>query len=170
MGAANPGHKERRRETRRQVVIPARLRSGVQWSDACILNISQRGMMIHSGFAGPQGSIIELRRGDHVIVARVVWRDGARAGLHSDERVPAEEIMSLTQSSNFRAITSDGVLIERRRHPRPKAADLGRRRQAFDFAFGFEVTLLFVVEIWGLAQLRLAQRFLGIGAGLARHF
>lgn len=170
MGAANPRQKERRREARREVVIPARLRSGAQWSDACILNISQRGMMIHSGFAGPRGSIIELRRGDHVIVARVVWRDGARAGLHSDDRVPAEQIMSLTQAANIRAITSDGVLIERRKHPRPQSIDPGRRRRAFDFAFAFAVMLLFAVDMWDLAQLQLAQRFLQIGAGLARHF
>ncbi|HJP67453.1 MAG TPA: PilZ domain-containing protein [Sphingomicrobium sp.] len=170
MGAANPGHKERRGETRRQVVIPARLRSGAQWSDACILNISQRGMMIHSGFAGPRGSTIELCRGDHVIVARVVWRDGARAGLHSDERVPAEQIMALTQSANIRALTSDGVLIERRRHPRPPAMAVGTSRQAFDFAFAFAVMLLFALGIWDFAQRDLAFPPARIGAVLARHF
>jgi hypothetical protein len=151
-------------------VIPARLRSGAQWSDACILNISQRGMMIHSGFAGARGSMIELRRGDHVIVARVVWRDGARAGLHSDERVPAGEIMTLKQSANIRAITSDGVLIERRRHPRSQHVDAARRRQVLDFASAFSVTLLFAIEIWDLAQRQLAHPFAHFGTVLSPHF
>ena len=169
MGAATRKQRERRREIRRQVVIPARLRSGAQWSDACILNISQRGLMIHSGFAGPRGSTIELRRGDHVIVARVVWRDGARAGLQSDERLPTVEIMSLTRAANIRAITSEGLLIERRRHPRPQSFDAPRRRQAFDFAFAFAVMLLFAAEIWDLAQGDLAHRFAQTGTVLFRY-
>ncbi len=170
MEAANRKQRERRRETRRQVVIPARLRSGARWSDACILNISQRGMMIHSGFAGPRGSTIELRRGEHVIVARVVWRDGARAGLQSDERLPAEQIMSLTGSANIRAIASGGVLIDRRRHPRPKHIDAGTRRQAFGFALAFAVMLLLALEIFDLAQRDFVFRLAQIGSVLGRHF
>ena len=86
--------RQRPREVRRRVVLPARLLTGVQWSDTCILNISSRGLMIHSGRVAPKGSVVELHRGDHVIVARVVWRDGARVGLQSTDRVPVEEIMS----------------------------------------------------------------------------
>lgn len=55
-------------------------------------------MMIHTGRQIAQGTEVEIRRGDHVIVARVVWRDGARAGLRADERVPIEEIVTLGQS------------------------------------------------------------------------
>jgi len=63
------------------VLVPARLRDGASWSDACILNISSRGMMIHTGRPIRRGCEVELRRGEHMIVARVMWRDGARAGL-----------------------------------------------------------------------------------------
>ena len=75
--------------------MPARLRHGASWSDACILNISSRGMMIHSGRPLAEGARVELRRGEHVIIACVVWRDGARAGLQSEERVPIEQIVTL---------------------------------------------------------------------------
>jgi hypothetical protein len=89
----------RPRELRRRVVMPARLRSGSGWTDACILNISSHGLLLHSARAGPVGSIVEVWRGDHVIVARVVWQDGARAGLQADDKVPVDQILSLNASA-----------------------------------------------------------------------
>src|SRR4051794_36406877 len=104
--------RSRVRELRRRVVIPVRLRSVGQWSDTCILNISSRGLMIHSARTGPEGSMVELYRGDRVIVARVVWREGARVGLRSDERLPVDEIMSLIQPAR---LASSMPNAERRR-------------------------------------------------------
>ena len=118
---------QRPRELRRRVVLPARLRTGAQWSDACILNISSRGMMIHSGRAGPEGTRVELRRGEHVIIARVMWCDGGPAGLRSDERLPVEEIMSLSQSSALQLVASGGDLVDRRKSPRPRTRFRVRR-------------------------------------------
>lgn len=89
----------RPRELRRRVIMPARLRSCSGWTDACILNISSRGLLLHSARTGPTGSIVELWRGEHVIVARVVWQDGARAGLQTEDRLPVEQILSLNASS-----------------------------------------------------------------------
>ena len=55
--------------------------------------------MIHSARAGPQGGIVELRRGSHAIVARVVWRDGARVGLKTEERLAVEDLIRLNCAS-----------------------------------------------------------------------
>lgn len=123
--------RQRPRELRRRVVLPARLLTGVQWSDTCILNISSRGLMIHSGRVAPKGSVVELHRGDHVIVARVVWRDGARVGLQSTDRVPVEEIMSGEGAQALR-LTADGQAIERRRRPR-EASDARIRARVMEF-------------------------------------
>jgi hypothetical protein len=121
---------EKPRELRRRVVVPARLRHGASWSDACILNISSRGLMIHSGRPIIQGTPVEIRRGDHLIVARVVWRDGGRAGLHAEDRVPVEEIMSFGQSEVLQFAASK---TERRKHLRPE--DRSRlRARAIEFA------------------------------------
>ena len=43
-------------------MIPARLRMGGLWTDACILNISSRGLMIQATRAAVEGNIIELYR------------------------------------------------------------------------------------------------------------
>ena len=129
MAVSNRRLNEQPRELRRRVMITARLRTGAQWSDACILNISSRGLMIRSARAGPEGSLVELRRDNHVMIARVVWRDGGRAGLQSDERLPVEQIMSLGEAAGLRLVASEGTFIERRKQPRSHAADarmLGR--------------------------------------------
>jgi hypothetical protein len=121
---------QKSRELRRRVVLPARIRHGASWSDACILNLSSRGLLIHTSRPAPTGSQIELRRGDHSIVARVVWRDGAKAGLRAEDRVPIEEIVTLGQSQVLQ-LTASGQ--ERRKSPRPD--DRRRLRgRALEFA------------------------------------
>jgi hypothetical protein len=116
----------RPRELRRRVVMPARLRSSGGWTDACILNISSHGLMIHSSRAGPQGSVVELWRGDHVIVARVMWQDGARAGLQTDERLAVEDILSLSGSAAMSLTAPQAASTDRRAQPRNEP---DRRRQ-----------------------------------------
>jgi hypothetical protein len=111
-------------------MMPARLRHGASWSDACILNISSGGLMIHTGRTMSHGTTVEIRRGDHVIVARVVWRDGARAGLQAEERVPVEEIVTLGHSP---ALQLTAAPAERRRQAR--TADRSRTQgRAIEFA------------------------------------
>ncbi len=106
---------QKTREHRRRVVLPARLRHGPAWSDACILNISSRGLMIHTGRQIAKGTKVEVRRGDHVIAARVAWRDGARAGLQAEDRVPLEALMTFVQSPAFQLVAATG---ERRKKAR----------------------------------------------------
>lgn len=83
----------RPRELRRRTLVAARLRDGISWSDAFILDISSRGLMIRTGRSIARGGEVELRRGDHAILARVVWWSGGRAGLQAHERVPIEQIL-----------------------------------------------------------------------------
>ena len=142
----------RARELRRRVVLPARLRSGVQWSDTCILNISSRGLMIHSGRAAPKGSLVELRRGEHVIVARVVWRDGARVGLRSDERVPVEEIMSLSRCQSLQLVATDGARVERRKKARSPHKDARLQGRALEFLGVGVIALSLALGVWAMAQ------------------
>lgn len=104
----------RPRELRRRVVLPARMRAGAGWSDACILNISSRGLQIQASRCAPKGSNVELWRGDQVITARVVWRCGARAGLQTEERIPVEEILSLGQSPALQLTAGRQLDVERR--------------------------------------------------------
>jgi hypothetical protein len=107
-------------------VLPARVRFGSAWSDACILNISSRGMMIQASRGATCGSIVELERGDQLILARVIWRDGARAGLQVDDQLPVEDILSLSKAPGLQLTAADALLLERRKHPRTH--DMSRLR------------------------------------------
>jgi len=142
---------QRPRELRRRVVLPARMRMDSSWCDACILNISSRGLMIHVGGGAPNGDTVELRRGHHVIVARVVWRDGSRAGLHSDDRLPVEEILSLSQAPALQ-LTADVAFVDRRKQPRREHEYSRWRARWFEFASvtmvgaGLAATVFSIVE------------------------
>ena len=87
------------RELRRSVLLPARLRSADGWSDACVLNVSSRGLQVHVRVPLCRGSTIELRHQETVIVAQVVWHTGSRAGLRTSEALPVENLLVLGQTS-----------------------------------------------------------------------
>lgn len=108
------------------------MRLGGAWSDACILNISSRGLMIQSGRGLAQGNLVELRRGDHVIIGRVVWQEGARAGLQSEDRLPVDEILTLSQAPSLQLTAVNGKRVERRKRPRHEDSRL--RGRAIEFA------------------------------------
>src|SRR5688500_3432601 len=81
MALYDPTNQQRNREWRRCVRVKARIKSSDGWRDASILNVSSRGLMIHSSCCSNPGGEVELRGGDQIIRARVVWRKGDRAGL-----------------------------------------------------------------------------------------
>ena len=145
------------RELRRRVILPARLRMGAHWSDACILNISSRGLMIQASRAAPEGSVIELWKGDYVIVARVVWRKGVRAGLRSEDRVPVEDIMSLAQSPGLQlTATTSRSSYERRKRPRTHE-DSRIRARMMEFASTVVIATFFAGSAYGLVEEALAK-------------
>jgi hypothetical protein len=102
------------REPRKKVMIKARMRVGAAWQDACILDMSSRGLMIQASDPPPGGSYLELRRGRHVIVARVVWSRDRRAGLRSQDPLPTEAIIAEPDQSAGRPIAPG---VERRAEP-----------------------------------------------------
>jgi len=156
----------RPRELRRRVVIPARLRNGAQWSDTCILNISSRGLMIHSGRAAPKGTVIELRRGAFIIIARVRWRDGGRVGLQSDDRLPIEEILSVTQSKALQLVAAEGERVERRKKPRRNSLDARLRGRVFEFIGVSLIVLALALSVWAMAEQAFAKPLARISAVL----
>lgn len=99
------------------------MRVGSGWSDACILNLSSRGMLVQSGVAPDRGDYLEIRRGRHVVVAWVVWSKAERFGVRTQEPVSAEEL--LNDSGGAPPPASMG---ERRAAPRPVATRHDRSR------------------------------------------
>lgn len=81
------------REPRRKVLIEARLRQDRGWSSARILNLSPRGVCASAPQAPPRGSYIEICRGTHRIVARVVWVKDDQFGVRAQDVIAVESII-----------------------------------------------------------------------------
>lgn len=135
------------------------------WSDACILNISSRGLMIHSGRSVREGSTIEIRRGAHVIVAKVMWRDGSRAGLQADDRLPVDEILTLGQEPALQ-LTAGRSTAERRRQPRRIHDDSRIRARLFEFAGVAVLAGVFAATLFSVVQQALTRPLLAVETAL----
>ena len=109
------------------------MRASCGWSDASILNISSRGLQVNTTRAAVQGTTVEIWHGEHLIVARVVWRKGTRAGLQAEQRVPVEELMTLSHVPKLILTAPNWPGLERRK--RPRSHDESRfRSRAIEFA------------------------------------
>ena len=108
----------RPREQRRNVVLQARLRSNCRWGDACILNLSPRGLMVYAPQPADPGSFVEIRRGEQAIVARVVWRRNNRIGLRSERLLELDQVITGAGSQSAPGIGAVELLGERRQQPR----------------------------------------------------
>lgn len=152
------------RELRRSVVVPARLRHGAGWSDACIVNVSSRGMLIHTSRPLAKGSEVEIRRGDQAILARVVWRDGARAGLQAQDRVPVEQILTIGQAAGLQLTAPTG---ERRREQRP--VDHSRfKGRAIEFASATVIAIALASASLSMVHQAFARPLAAVSAALGR--
>ncbi len=89
--------------------------------------------------------MIELRRGDQLIIARVVWQDGGKAGLKCEDRIPVERILTVGQSDwlQLTAVTAKSS-GDRRRQSRPTSHEDSRLRARmieYGATVAFAVTL-----------------------------
>lgn len=121
----------RKRERRTQIMVRARLRTGATWHDVLIMNASSRGVMITTDAALRQGGYVEIRKGvDLVIVGRMVWLRGRKAGLRTQDRLDVAALAGMRGMARQEARPS----TDRRaatRAPQPvRTPESGRHRSA----------------------------------------
>lgn len=80
------------REPRHKVLVRARMHAGGGWHDTCILNVSSRGLLLQAAAPPAKGTYLEIRRGPHVIMARVVWTKSHRFGVKTQDVVRLDAI------------------------------------------------------------------------------
>ena len=73
-------------------MIRARMRHGAAWNDARILNISSRGLLVHAPETPRRGAYVEICKGQHRIIARVVWTQDERFGAQTQDRLMVDSI------------------------------------------------------------------------------
>lgn len=99
-------------------MLRARLRHERGWSNARILNISSRGLLVHAPEAPRRGSYVEVCKGQHRIIARVVWASEGRFGALTQDRLAVD---SITMGIEPPAAATACETIERRLQPRQAA-------------------------------------------------
>ncbi len=83
----------RAREHRRKVLIRAKLRAGGLPIDACIRDISSKGLMVQTKVPPPRGTYVEIIAGNQTIVGRVVWGTDMRFGILTRDKLPIDMIV-----------------------------------------------------------------------------
>lgn len=132
MQKAVGGRNIRPREDRRRTVLPARIRTGPGWADACILNISSRGLLVYAKCAAQPGSHVKLWRGGYLVVARVVWRSNERLGVCTPEPIAVDNLIS--SESNPAAVPALGREAKLDRPRQPRSHERSRERsRAIEF-------------------------------------
>lgn len=90
-----------------------------KWVDVRIHNISSRGLLVQSAIPPPRGSYVEIFKARHTIVARVVWSNDHRFGIHTRERLDVGALVGEAASNKPGATAPDAPsLVERRSAPR----------------------------------------------------
>lgn len=109
------------------------MRAGASWSDACILNMSSRGMLVHAPSAPSCGSYLEIRRGGYVIVARVVWANDNRFGVQTQDLVPADDLIRNPDGTVQTINAQPSAFVERRATPRQRHETSRWRARVIEF-------------------------------------
>lgn len=127
------------REPRHKVLVRARMKSAAGWNDACILNVSSRGLLLQAADPPGTGSYLEIRRGALVIVARVVWIKHHRFGVKSQDPLPVDAIVANVAAP----VAGEGVRVGERRQAarRDLPAAVRSRHQGRAIEFGFVIAL-----------------------------
>lgn len=83
-----------RMEDRTKAMLRARLRGGGPERDACIIDVSSRGLSATADNPPRRGDYVELVVGDVVLVGQVKWTSMRRFGMAFRERISVVGLMS----------------------------------------------------------------------------
>ena len=97
--ACNGVGQVRRKEPRRKVLIEARLRDGTDWDSVHITDVSPRGLGMRAPRAPQRGSYIEVCRGPHRIIARVVWAERESFGVQAQDVIAFDAIAASAEAA-----------------------------------------------------------------------
>lgn len=140
------------------MLIPARLKQDAGWSDICIRDISPKGLLVQGTSPPSRGSYVEIRRGAHVIIAKVAWAKDQQFGLTTQDVVPVDALIHRPDAAGFgrSPAPSNDVRPERRSAPRvsnEQAAARSRHISAMiQYGFAIVFALACAVALVGFVQ------------------
>ena len=141
----------KRVEDRTNAMLHARLRADCGESDACVVNISSRGLGASSANPPERGEFVELVVGKHSLVGQVRWRSARRFGMAFRQRISV--IALLAQDENSAALSPRSKPLTRQSIARAAEAseNSGRSIEFIVFAVLAAVATLVVSHYVGSA-------------------
>jgi len=67
---------------------------GGKWSNGCIHDVSDKGLLVSSSEPPILGTYVDIRRGTLVIIGRVVWNGGSRFGVRTQDPISLATLLS----------------------------------------------------------------------------
>ena len=140
------------------MLIPARLKQDAGWFDICIRDISPKGLLVQGASPPRRGSYVEIRRGAHVIVAKVAWAKDQQFGLTTQDIVPVDALIHRPDAAGFgrSPAPSNDARPEQRAAPRvssEQAAARSRHMSAMiQYGFAIMFALACAVALVGFVQ------------------
>ncbi|MCB2079133.1 MAG: PilZ domain-containing protein [Novosphingobium sp.] len=146
-------------EDRTKAMLRARLRADGLERDACIVDVSSRGMLLMAANPPSHGRMVEVVVGPHTLLAQVKWSSARRFGLAFRERISVVGLLS----GESGAITLQRRAVEAKRRSRMRNAD-GNVLLGYKLQFGVVVLAVLGAAIFfagyageGLASLSVAR-------------
>lgn len=111
----------RPRDPRVAVLLPSRMRVGALWVEACIHNVSSRGLLVASDEVPKPGTYVEIRRGRNIMIGRAVWAKGRLFGVRMQDRIDLAALkQDPARAGGRREVDDPAEQVERRRDDRFK--------------------------------------------------
>ena len=79
---------------RRYAAIRAKMRAGGLPIDACIRDVSSKGLMIQAKVSPPRGTYVEIITHSQTIVGRVVWGKDMRFGILTRDKIHVDMMVA----------------------------------------------------------------------------
>jgi hypothetical protein len=133
------------REPRRSVRVRARIRTGAEWGDVVIHNMSAHGMLVAADAGSRPGTVIEIRRVHHIVIGRVVWQQGLYMGVRTQDVIDVDGIVSAKPPASKPA--SAAASVDRRTVSRTSVAERAERSRQLSRLLQFGALLVAIVAV-----------------------
>ncbi len=114
----------------------------------------------------PSDDKVEIYARQYVIVAQVMWRDGAKVGLKATDRVPVEDMIALGRAGDAPMAVGDALAVDRRAAPRTNAVEARLVGRAIETMGVGVIAIALAFGAWAMAQQALAPPFAKVEAAL----
>jgi hypothetical protein len=134
-------HYKPRTEDRTRVMLRARLRDGGQERDACIVDLTSRGLAATADNPPRRDDFVEIIVGDIVVVGQVKWTSMRRFGMAFRERISVVGLLSGERGT----ISLQAREANRKRKARFALPESLGRRIEFAMLFAAGASAIFVL-------------------------